>query len=100
MRNGSLPALLSLVLAAGIAPAGAQPADCAPGPQSPGAVAPLELDLRGLPGVRPGITGQIYVAIPLTSGGMTCTDRNPPPRDVLRGEPGDLLRGPSPDREQ
>ena len=69
-----------------------QPANCAPDPRAPIAV-PMELNLGGRPGVPPGVSGQIYVAVPLTSGGMTCTDQRPPPRDILRGEPGDVLRG-------
>lgn len=54
----------------------------------------MQLNLNALPGVPPGISGQIYVAVPLGGGSMTCTDRRKPPRDILRGEPGDLLRGP------
>jgi len=81
-------------------PARAQPADCAPTQQSPSQISPasenlpMQLNLDTLPGVPAGIGGQIYVAVPLGNGGMTCTDRREPPRDVLRGEPGDLLRGP------
>ena len=90
------------------APARSQPADCAPDPNAPPpASVPLELNLSGLPGVPSGVGGQAFVAAPLSNGGMTCTDRRPPPRDILRGEPmtpsgdllhgakGDLLRGPS-----
>ena len=100
---GTFPLLLILA-----APARAQPADCAPDPDAPPpASVPLELNLRGLPGVPRSVGGQAFVDAPLTNGGMTCTDRRPPPRDILRGEPmppsgdvlhgarGDLLRGPS-----
>ena len=84
---------LLLLIYLSVAPtARAQPADCVPDPRAPIAV-PMELNLGGLPGVPPGVSGQIYVAVPLASGGMTCTDRRPPPRDILRGEPGDVLRG-------
>lgn len=53
----------------------------------------LELDLGGLPGVPPGVQGQILLPVPV----------NPPPLpaappapagDVLRGPPGDVLHGP------
>ena len=90
------------------APARSQPADCAPDPNAlPAESVPLELNLRSLPGVPPGVGGQAFFAAPLSNGGMACTDHRPPPRDILRGEPmppsgdvlngakGDLLRGPS-----
>lgn len=87
----ALPILLCLIRTAG-----AQPADCAADPQAPAPAAlPLELNLGGLPGMPRRINGQIYAAIPLAQGGMTCTDRRPPPRNVLRGEPGDVLHGPA-----
>lgn len=74
-----------------------QPADCPPDPDTPPPVSvPLQLNLRGLPGVPSGIGGQAYVAAPLTDGGMACTDQPPPPRDILRGEPGDVLHGDMP----
>lgn len=78
--------------------AGAQPADCPqPPPSGPGV--PLSLDLAGRPGVPSGLTGQAYVQVPVDQpGGYACEDRRPPPQDVLRGHPGDALRGPpSPD---
>jgi hypothetical protein len=75
-------------------PALAQPADCAPDPNAPPpTVLPMQLNLGGLPGVPRGVDGQIYVGAPMSNGGMTCTDRPPPPRDILRGEPGDVLHG-------
>ena len=64
----------------------AQPADCSAEP-APGPMLPLSLDL-------PGKKGQAYVAMPMAPPGMACTADTPPPSDVLRGEPGDLLRGP------
>jgi hypothetical protein len=62
-------------------------ADCSAAEPSSGAMLPLSLNL-------PGNRGQAYVAVPMTAPGMACEDRPPPPTDVLRGEPGDLLRGP------
>ncbi len=73
--------------------AAAQPADC-PTESSSGPTLPLALDLAGRNGVPFGTTGQAYVTIPLTPPGIACHDAHPPPSDVLRGEPGDLLRGP------
>ncbi len=85
------------IFAAFAGPAGSQPADCAPDAESPPpASIPLQLNLHGLPGVPSGISGQAYVAVPLTEGGMSCTDAPPPPRDILRGEPGDVLHGDAP----
>jgi hypothetical protein len=52
-----------------------------------GPMLPLSLNL-------PGQSGQAYVAVPMTPPGTACHDAPPPPADVLRGEPGDLLRGP------
>jgi hypothetical protein len=60
--------------------------DCS-APEPSGPTLPLSLNL-------PGNQGQAYVSVPLTAPGMACEDRPPPPADVLRGEPGDLLRGP------
>ena len=81
-----LPLFLILV-----AHANAQPADCASAP--PVDVVPLALNLNGLPGVPSNFGGQAYVNIPMTAGGMTCTDQRPPPRDILRGKPADVLHG-------
>jgi hypothetical protein len=77
--------------------AAAQPADCASAPAG-GPMLPLSLDLGGRPGVPRGVTGQAYVAVPMDAPGIACQDPpRPPPRDILRGEPGDLLGPPSPD---
>jgi hypothetical protein len=77
-------------------PAFARPPDC---PTSPGPTQsmPLYLDLNGLPGVPRGLNGQVFADVPTAPpGGTVCrTARLRPPSDVLRGEPGDLLRGPS-----
>jgi hypothetical protein len=54
----------------------------------------LALDLAGRNGVPSRTTGQAYITVPLTPPGMACHDAHAPPSDVLRGEPGDLLRGP------
>jgi hypothetical protein len=69
------------------------PADCPTEPAS-GPMLPLALDLAGRSGVPAGTTGQAYVAVPMAPPGMACHDALPPPADVLRGEPGDLLHGP------
>ncbi len=64
----------------------AAPADC-PTQQSSGASLPAAIDLN--PGkFVPG--GQVYLDVPMT-GKDDCADMPPPPRDVLRGEPNDLL---------
>ena len=86
-----------------------------------GPVLPLAIDVGGRPGMPKGVRGQIYVGVPVgapaataanpagtwTAGnsyagnaprGNACADDRPPPRDVLRGQPGDVLDGPpSPD---
>ncbi|HET7883144.1 MAG TPA: hypothetical protein VFL55_19825 [Acetobacteraceae bacterium] len=71
----------------------AQPADC---PQEPttAPVLPLGLDLADRPGVPPGTTGKAYVGVPMGPPGIACATAPPPVTDVLRGGPGDLLRGP------
>ena len=66
----------------------AQPADC-PSDPSAGPMMPLSLDLGSCPGVPRGVTGQAYVDIPIGTPGIACRDAPPPPRDVLRGEPGE-----------
>ena len=53
----------------------------------PAPTLPLSLNL-------PNNKGQAYLAVPLAAPEMACEDAPPPPADVLRGEPGDLLRGP------
>jgi hypothetical protein len=60
--------------------------DCAAAEPS-GPMLPLSLNL-------PNNKGQAYLAVPMTGPGMACEDAPPAPADVLRGEPGDLLRGP------
>jgi hypothetical protein len=70
----------------------AQPADCAVAPQ-PGSTLPLSLDLGGRPGVPPGLTGQVFVTVPMSPPGIACPGA-PPVRDILRGEPGNVLGGP------
>jgi len=87
--------LVALLLAVIWRGAAAQPADCRTEP-SAGPALPLALDLAGRTGVPPGTTGQAYVTVPLTPPGIACRDAPPPPppSEVLRGEPGDLLRGP------
>ncbi|HEY2618934.1 MAG TPA: hypothetical protein VGI78_16460 [Acetobacteraceae bacterium] len=86
--------LAALLLAIALNNAAAQPADC-PTEAVTGPMLPLALDLAGRRnGVPPGTTGQAYVEVPVTPPGIACRDAPPPPSDVLRGEPGDLLRGP------
>ena len=83
------------LLLVGVAPlvAAAQPADC-PTASPSGPMLPLALDLAHRPGVRKGVTGEAYVGVPLRPPGMACEDTPAPPRDGLRGEPGDVLGGP------
>ena len=75
----------------------AQPADC-PAEPSAGPMLPLSLDLGGRPGVPLGVTGQAYVGVPMGGPGVTCGGApGPPPHDILRGEPGNVLGPTSPD---
>ncbi len=93
--------------------------DASVGPGGP--VLPLAIDVAGRPGVPKGVRGQVYIGVPMgapastaanqagswTAGnaparnapsGNACAYDRPPPRDVLRGEPSDVLDGPpSPD---
>jgi hypothetical protein len=85
--------LAVLLTALSIRAAAAQPADC-PTEATSGPMMPLALDLRGQPGVPSGTTGQGLVTVPMTPPGMACREVPHPSPDVLRGEPGDLLRGP------
>ena len=86
--------MMQLAVACGLSiSATAQPADCPTEPTS-GPLLPLALDLAGRTGVPAGTTGQALVTMPLTPPGIACRDPQSPPADVLRGEPGDLLRGP------
>jgi hypothetical protein len=75
-------------------PAAAQPADC-PSEPAPTQSMPLYLDLNGQPGVPRGVSGQVFGDVPVSPpGGSLCQAAAPAlPRDVLRGEPGDVLRG-------
>jgi hypothetical protein len=52
-----------------------------------GPTLPLSLNL-------PNNQGEAYLSVPIAPPGMACEDAPRPPADVLRGEPGDLLRGP------
>jgi hypothetical protein len=61
-------------------------ADCTT-PEPIGPTLPLSLNL-------PNNQGEAYVSVPIAPPGMACEDVPRPPADVLRGEPGDLLRGP------
>jgi hypothetical protein len=91
------PLILSLAVASLAHAAAAQPADCLSEP-APTQSMPLDLDLNGLPGVPKGLGGQVYADVPVAPpGGTMCETASPAlPRDVLRGEPGDLLRGNGP----
>jgi hypothetical protein len=94
MRSLLAGLLLSVLALHGVA---AQPADCQSEP-SAGPRLPLSLDLAGRPGVPRGVTGQAYVDVPMGAPGVACGGAPPPPpRDILRGEPGNLLGPPSPD---
>ena len=87
------------------APAVAQPADCAPliqappgASESPGPVLPLAIDLARRPGVPRGMSGQVYVGVPIApNGSLECGPAQPGPRDILHGPPGDALYGPPAD---
>jgi len=69
----------------------AQPADC-PTVPAQGPSIPLSIDLAGRPGVPSGTTGQAWVQVPMQAPRTDCGEPSAP-KDVLRGEPGDLLRG-------
>lgn len=85
---------LALLLLAIPSSAGAvQPADCPRTVLQPQGQLPLELNLQGLPGVPAGVSGQAFVAVPM-SGGTDCeAPPQKPSRDVLRGPPGNVLLG-------
>ncbi len=80
----------------------AQPADCAPLTQAPpgasevaGPVLPLAIDLARRPGVPRGLSGQVYVGVPIAPNGtLECGPALPGPRDILHGPPADALHGP------
>ncbi len=90
-KSGLVVALLLLLAH----PAAAQPADCPPAP-STGPVVPLAIDIAGRPGVPKGASGQAYIDVPMGAPAGTACHEDPPkpPRDVLRGEPADVLAGP------
>jgi hypothetical protein len=73
----------------------AQPADCVPEP-GPTATIPLDLQLRGLPGVPHFLSGYLGADVPAAPpGGTVCGAAPlPPSSDVLAGPPGDVLAGP------
>ena len=92
---GFAAAILSAVLP--LCAAMAQPADCPVDPSAEGGgVLPLALDIGGRPGVPRGTTGRVYVGVPIPPpGSMACTNSAPPgPKDILRGDPGNVLSGP------
>ncbi len=90
MRGWLLSALLVMIPPC----ASGQQTDCPPAqPGGPGL--PLSIDLAGRPGVPSGLTGQVYIQVPSDPPATeSCRTERPPPRDVLGGEPGDVLRGP------
>lgn len=94
MRGWWFPLLLVL----GSAGANGQQTDCPRAPPT-GPGLDLSIDLAGRPGVPSGLTGQVYVQVPTDQQTPdSCRTEEPPPRDVLGGEPGDVLHGPpSPD---
>jgi hypothetical protein len=70
----------------------AAPADC-PTQQSSDASLPAAIDLNPGKSGNPsayGPGGQVYLDLPM-AGKEECADVSPPPRDVLRGEPDNLL---------
>src|ERR1700748_1137485 len=72
------PLLVATLLLAG--------ADC--GTVEPnGPTLPLSLNL-------PNNQGQAHISVPIAPPGMAWEEAPAPPADILRGEPGDLLRGP------
>jgi hypothetical protein len=95
MRGWWLPVLLVLAAPG----AKGQPADCPEAAPRDGSGLPLSIDLAGRPGVPSGVTGEVYIQVPADpSAAKSCQTERPPPRDVLGGGPGDVLRGPpSPD---
>ena len=67
----------------------AAPADCVAIPDNIASM-PLAIDLAGRPGVPAGVNGKVFLDMPV-SPRTTCPAAKPP-TDVLRGEPGDLLK--------
>ncbi|HUN44665.1 MAG TPA: hypothetical protein VMU81_30620 [Acetobacteraceae bacterium] len=83
-----------LVFLLGMAGSGAmaQPADCPTVTAPQGPSLPVTIDLGGRPGVPSGVTGQMELGVPMQAPRTDCGEPSVP-ADVLRGEPGDLLRG-------
>ncbi len=71
----------------------AQPADCPRALAQPQGQLPIALDLQGLKGVPPGVSGQALITVPMSSGVDCPTPPQRPSRDVLRGPPGNVLLG-------
>lgn len=78
-------------------PAIAQPADCAAVPVGPEMRLKPRIALKGQPGVRPGMEGDIPIDLGTAPMfGTRCrADPNPGPEDILRGAPAPngLLQG-------
>ncbi len=92
-----LLAAAGLVLAA--SGAMAQPADC-PTLPAQGPSIPVTVGLAGRPGVPSGVKGKAWIAVPMQAPRTDCGEPSAP-ADVMRGEPGDLLRGtPAPSSER
>ena len=102
---------LAVVLGLAVAGAAAQPADCPTLPPS-GPMQPVVIDQGGRPGgqgkgadghgersggrgERSEGTGQIIIGVPAQAPRTDCGEPSLP-ADVLRGAPGDLLRGTPP----
>jgi hypothetical protein len=94
------PALLVMLVSM---QAGAQPADCARLTQAPpgtvetaGPVLPMAIDLARRPGVPRGLSGQVYLGVPIAPNGtLECGPAQPGPRDILHGPASDVLHGPA-----
>jgi len=88
--------VLLAAIGLGLTAAGAmaQPADCPAVPAAPGGSLPVTIDLSGRSGVPSGVNGKAWVNVPMQAPRTDCGEPAAP-ADVLRGEPGDLLRGTS-----
>src|SRR5271163_4427237 len=85
---------LLVLLVLGSPGANGQPTDCPPEPSGDSGL-DLSIDLAGRPGVPSGLTGQVEIQVPTGSPATeSCRAEQPPPHDVLGGEPGDVLHGP------
>jgi hypothetical protein len=69
----------------------AAPADCPAVPEN-NASMPFAIDLAGRPGVPKGVSGQAYLDLPIAPTVACAGPETKPPSDVLRGEPGNLLK--------